>query len=217
MADVILTLPEESAFANDQNPTTASVIIFPKQGSDILTSKSKVKGIQHLVELSVEGLTSDNITILNGETNEEVNDFESMEAADKINNLDKQQKLIRKLESEYSAAVLKSLQSTFGDKRVKIANMKIDMDMSERSSTGKKYTGINIKEDNPNTVYDDSITVESLKLSEETVKKSQTGTGYNPEGPAGIEGQNPPVYSDMSNVIGKTEEVGAKINYALNE
>ena len=95
--------------------------------------------------------------------------------------------------------------------------MKIDMDMSERESTGKKYTGINIKEDNPNTVYDDSITVESLKLSEETVKKSQTGTGYNPEGPAGIEGQNPPVYSDMSNVIGKTEEEGAKINYALNE
>ncbi len=217
LASVILTLPEETAFANDQNPTTASVVLFPKQGSDVLTSRSKVQGIQHLVELSVEGLTADNITILNGDTNEEINDFDSLEAADKINNLDKQQKLIRKLESEYSAAVLKSLQYTFGDNRVRIANMKIDMDMSERESTGKKYTGINIKEDNPNTVYDDSITVESLKLSEETVKKSQTGTGYNPEGPAGIEGQNPPVYSDMSNVIGKTEEEGAKINYALNE
>ena len=110
-----------------------------------------------------------------------------------------------------------ALQKTFTDDRVRIANMKIDMDMSERSSTGKKYTGINIKDDNPNTVYDDSITVESLKLSEETVKKSQTGTGYNPEGPAGVEGQNPPVYSDMSNVIGETKEEGAKINYALNE
>ncbi|MBO4320217.1 MAG: flagellar M-ring protein FliF [Treponema sp.] len=215
-ADVLLTLPEETAFANDQNPTTATVIIFPKMGSDILSSRSKVQGIQHLVELSVEGLTSDNISIVNGETNEEVNDFEGLEAADKINNLDKQQKLIRKLESEYSVAVLTSLQKTFTDDRVRIANMKIDMDMSEKTSTGTRYSGIDIKKDNPNTVYDDSITVESLKLSEETVKKSQTGTGYNPEGPAGIEGQNPPVYSDMSNVIGETKEEGAKINYALN-
>ena len=118
LASVILTLPEETAFANDQNPTTASVVLFPKQGSDVLTSRSKVQGIQHLVELSVEGLTADNITILNGDTNEEINDFDSLEAADKINNLDKQQKLIRKLESEYSAAVLKSLQYTFGDNRV---------------------------------------------------------------------------------------------------
>ena len=216
-AHVTLSLPEESAFANDQKPTTASVILFPKQGSDVLTSKSKVQGIQHLIELSVEGLTADNISIVNGDTNDEINDFESMEAADKINNLDKQQKLIRKLESEYSTAVIKSLQETYTDKRVRIANMKIDMDMSERTSTGKKYSGINIKEDNPNTVYDDSVTVESLVVAEEIVKKSQTGTGYNPEGPAGIEGQNPPVYSDMSNVIGKTEEEGVKKNYALNE
>ena len=216
-AHVTLSLPEESAFANSQNPTTASVILFPKSGSDVLTSRSKVQGIQHLIELSVEGLTADNISIVNGDTNEEINDFDSLEAADKINNLDKQQKLIRKLESEYSVAVLTALQKTFTDDRVRIANMKIDMDMSERSSTGKKYTGINIKDDNPNTVYDDSITVESLKLSEETVKKSQTGTGYNPEGPAGVDGQNPPVYSDMSNVIGETKEEGAKINYALNE
>ncbi|MBP5358016.1 MAG: flagellar M-ring protein FliF [Treponema sp.] len=216
-AHVTLSLPEETAFADDQNPTTASVILFPKYGSDVLSSRSKVQGIQHLVELSVEGLTSDNISLVNGDTNEEINDFDSMEAADRINNIDKQQKLIRKLESKYSTDVVTALQKTYGTDRVRIANMKIDMDMSERESNGKKYSGINIKDDNPNTVYDDSITVESLKLSEETVIKSQTGTGYNPEGPAGIEGQNPPVYSDMSNVIGETKEEGAKINYALNE
>ncbi|MBP5753865.1 MAG: flagellar M-ring protein FliF [Treponema sp.] len=215
-AHVTLSLPEETAFANDQNPTTASVILFPKHGSDVLTSRSKVQGIQHLVELSVEGLTADNISIVNGDTNEEINDFDSLAEADKVNNLDKQQKLIRKLESEYSVAVLRALQLTYTDNRVIIANMRIDMDMSEKTSTGTRYSGIDIKKDNPNTVYDDSITVESLKLSEETVKKSQTGTGYNPEGPAGVEGQNPPVYSDMSNVIGETKEEGAKVNYALN-
>lgn len=32
------------------------------------------------------------------------------------------------------------------------------------------------------------------------------GSGFNPEGPASIEGQNPPVYTDMSNVIGKRSE-----------
>ncbi|MBQ1662783.1 MAG: hypothetical protein II054_09790, partial [Treponema sp.] len=106
-------------------PTQASVILFAKQGSDVLASRAKVKGIQHLVMRSVEGLLEENITIVNGDTNEEINDFEGLDELEKTSITDKQQKLIRKLESEYSASVLKSLQNTYGVKRVKIANMKI--------------------------------------------------------------------------------------------
>ncbi|MBQ2552146.1 MAG: flagellar M-ring protein FliF, partial [Treponema sp.] len=127
-----------------------------------------------------------------------------------------QQKWIRKQEAYYQTQVINALQGTFGTKRVKIANMKIDMDMSERSYTATEYSGVTIKPDNPNTQYDDSEVRDSLVLSEETVDKKFTGTGYNPEGPAGTEGQNPPVYSDMSNVIGETTESGVKRNYVMN-
>lgn len=215
-ANVILTLPEESLFSDNQKPTTASVTIFAKS-DDVLASRSRVKGIQRLIARSVEGLNEDNITIVNGDTGEEINDFEGMAENDKISLVAKQEREIRKLESEYSSQVLKQLQTTFGDKRVKVTNMTIEMDMSQETFSSKEYSGITIKADNPDTVYDDSEIVHSLVISEETVDKKFTGTGYNPEGPAGVEGQNPPVYSDMSNVIGQSTENGAKRNYALNE
>lgn len=216
-AEVVLALPEESLFSSNQNPTTASVILYSRGGSNILEDKKQIKGIQNLILRSVEGLKAENISIVDGATGQEINDFEGMAESDRLSNIEKEKRIILKLETEYASRVLKALQVTFGDKRVQIANMKIDMNTSKRTTNSKEYTGITIRPDNPNTPYDDSEIVEKLVLSEETVDKSFTGTGYNPEGPAGIEGQNPPVYSDMSNVVGKTTENGAKRNYALNE
>ena len=216
-ANVMLSLPKAATFKNAQNPTTASVVIYPRAGSDVLEGKKSVKGIMHLIMRSIEGLKEEDITILNGDTNEEVSDLSGLEDADHQKNVENQQKWIRKQEAYYQSQVVNALQSTFGAKRVTIANMKIDMDMSERSYTATEYSGVTIKPDNPNTIYDDSEVRDSLVLSEETVDKKFTGTGYNPEGPAGTEGQNPPVYSDMSNVIGETTESGVKRNYVMNQ
>lgn len=216
-ANVMLSLPKAATFKNAQNPTTASVVIYPRAGSDVLEGKKSVKGIMHLIMRSIEGLKEEDITILNGDTNEEVSDLSGLEDADHQKNVENQQKWIRKQEAYYQSQVVNALQSTFGAKRVTIANMKIDMDMSERSYTATEYSGVTIKPDNPNTIYDDSEVRDSLVLSEELVDKKHTGTGYNPEGPAGVEGQNPPVYSDMSNVIGETTESGVKRNYVMNQ
>ncbi len=216
-AEVILSLPEETLYSTNQNPTTASVILYARGNSDVLSDKRRIRGIQNLVIKAVEGLREEDIVILDGITQLQINDFEGMAESDRIANIDKQQKLIRKMEAEYSSKVLAALKNTYSDKRVKIANMKIEMDMSEEQVGETIYSGITIRPDNPNTPYDDSEIVNSLVISEETVNKSFTGTGFNPEGPAGIEGQNPPVYSDMSNVIGKSVEDGAKRNYALNK
>lgn len=215
-AEVVLTLPEESLFSSNQNPTTASVILFSRGGSNILEDKKQIKGIQNLIMRGVEGLKAENISIVDGATGQEINDFEGMAESDRLSNIEKEKRIILKLETEYASRVLKALQVTFGDKRVQIANMKIDMNTSKRTTTSKQILPTVLREDNPNTPYDDSEIVEKIVVSEETINKSFTGTGYNPEGPAGVEGQNP-VYSDMSNVIGKSEEVAAKKNYAFGE
>ncbi len=215
-ANVKLSLPEEATFVSEQKPTTASVILFAKPGSDILTNKKQIKGIQHLVMRSVEGLREEDITIVDGNTGDEINDFKGMEQFDSLTAQEKRNKIIRKQESEYQAAALKSLQAIYTDDRVRIAAMKIDMDMSEKHTESEEHTGITIKPDNKDTPYDDSVIVNSLILSEETVDKTYEGTGYNPEGVAGVDGQNPPVYVDASNMIGKSTETGAKRNYALN-
>ena len=216
-ADVKLSLPEDSLFSATQKPVTASVILYARGGSDILHDKKQIRGIQHLIQRSVEGLLEENISIVDGLTSLEINDFEGMRETERIDNVAREQRLIQTLENEYSSRVLKALTSTFTDKRVRIANMKIDMNMSKRSTTATEYSGITIKADNPDTPYDDGEVVQSLVRSEEVVDKTFTGTGYNPEGPAGVEGQNPPVMSDMSNLVGKSTETGAKRNYALNQ
>jgi flagellar M-ring protein FliF len=124
--------------------------------------------------------------------------------------------LFRKLEVEYRAKILKALQSTLTEDRVRDLNIKIDMDMSQKSSEATEYSPITVKKDNPDTPYDDSEYRDTLPVSSQTVTKEWQGTGYNPEGPAGTEGQNPPVYSDMSNVIGKSTETGVTQNNVIN-
>ena len=92
----------------------------------------------------------------------------------------------------------------------------IEMDMSQKKSDSTEYSPIVIKPDNPDTPYDDSEYRDTLPLSQQTVTKEWQGTGYNPEGPAGVEGQTPPTYSDMSNVIGRSTETGVTQNNVIN-
>ncbi len=73
----------------------------------------------------------------------------------------------------------------------------VPSDLRKSSFTNKDtaYSPITIREDNPEIPYDDYVP------SDQVVSKDLRGTAYNPEGPAGVEGQNPPVYSEMSNII----------------
>ncbi len=218
LANVTVALPEDSLFASTQKMTTASVTLFAAYGrEDVLSSKKKVQGLQNLIKKSVEGLTDEGITILNGDTLEEINDFAGMEESEAVEITEKQQKLIRKKETEYSNQVLEQLSGTFGRDRVRITSMKIEMDQSKQTVQEKKYSGVTIKPDNPDTPYDDSEIRDNLVLSFEEINNVFEGTGYNPEGPSGVQGQNPAVYSDASNLIGKETRSSIKQNNALNE
>jgi flagellar M-ring protein FliF len=61
-ARVHLVLPHKTLFVEEQQPTTASVVLKLKDGEKKL-EKSQIEGIVNLVALSVEGLTKDKITI----------------------------------------------------------------------------------------------------------------------------------------------------------
>lgn len=215
-ANVVVTMPENALFAEDQNPVTASVVLYTKPGSDLTTNRKKVEGVQKIILKAVEGLKAENIVISDSAGNI-LNDFEGMAEIDNVSVTEKEQKLIQKQEAVYRAKVLNALQQTFGNDRVRDLNIKIDMDMSKQKIEAKEYSPIVIKPDNPDTPYDDSEIVPSVTISSEEVYKEWKGTGYNPEGPAGVEGQNPPVYSDMSNLYGVSTESGKKKNEVINE
>jgi len=215
-ADVTLVIPEKELFFDSQNPVTASVIIRPKNNSsDILTNRNRILGLQRLILSAVEGLTAENLIIadVNGE---QINDFEGMAESDRVDIIAKQQKLRREQETKIRASILQSLQRTFTEDRCRDMNVAVEMDMSEKKSDSTTYSPIEIKKDNPDTPFDDSEYRDTLPLSQQTITKEWQGTGFNPEGPAGVEGQNPPVYSDMSNVIGKSTETGVTQNNVIN-
>ena len=215
MADVNIVLPEDKLFAADQNPVTASIILKTTPSSTLLSDRKRILGIQRLVLSAVEGLREENLIITDSEGNQ-VNDFEGMAESDRVDIVAKQQKLIRKQEVELRARILKALQRTYGEDRCRDMIVSVEMDMSQKTSEATVYSPIEIKADNPDTPYDDSEYRDTLPLSKQTVTKEWQGTGYNPEGPAGVEGQTPPVYSDMSNVIGRSTETGTTVNNVIN-
>lgn len=61
-ARVHIVMPEDSLFEDDQQKTTAAVTIKRKTGAEI--SEDQVRAIANLIAYSVEGLTTDNITIV---------------------------------------------------------------------------------------------------------------------------------------------------------
>lgn len=216
VAFVTLVLPETSLFASEQNPVSASIAIRPSRNSDLLTNRKKVQGIQSFILSAVEGLSAENLTILDQQSGTILNDFAGMEEADRITNTEKQQKLIRKQEAQLESKVLTALQNMYTSDRITDVIAHYEMDMSEKNVESTTYSPIQIKADNPDTPYDDSEYRDTLPISQQTVTKEWQGTGYNPEGPAGVEGQTPPVYSDMSNVVGKSTETGVTQNNVVN-
>ena len=215
-ASVVVNIPEKTLFTADQDPVSASVILYPKPGSDITTNRTKVEGIQKILKFAVQGLKDENITIADS-SGTVLNDFEGMKEWDRLTRIEKEQKLIAQLETQYRAKILNSLQQIYGMDRVRDLNLKIEMDMSDKSVQTRDYLPTTIKSDNPETPYDDSEVVPSVTLSSETSTTRWQGSGYNPEGPAGVEGQTAPAYKDMSNLYGLSEQSIVKKNELVGQ
>ncbi|GHT57682.1 flagellar M-ring protein FliF [Spirochaetia bacterium] len=215
-ASVTIVSPGTELFVRDQKPVTASVIIFPKPGSTITQDRKKIEGIQKILKFAVQGLIDSNIVITDS-AGLVLNDFEGMAAFDRISLIEKEQKQIQTLEAKYRAQVLASLQSTFTTDRVRDLNIKIDMDMSKKNTESEEYGPIILKERTPGLAYDDSEMVPSITRSKNISSTSWEGTGANPEGPAGVEGQTPPAFKDMSNLYGKMTQETLFQNEELNK
>jgi flagellar M-ring protein FliF len=214
-ANVTIVTPERELFRQDQNPVTASVIIIPKPGSDIVQNRRKVEGIQKTLKFAIEGLKDENIVITD-QTGLVLNDFESMADFDRLSLIEKETKLVQTLEAKYRALILSSLQSTFSAERVRDINIKIDMDMSRRTVNTEESFPITMKPRTPGLPYDDSVLLQSIPRSQHNSSTTWEGTGFNPEGPSGVEGQVPPSFRDMQNLFGRMTQETTTLNEEIN-
>ena len=215
-ANVTLVMPERTLFASEQNPVTASVIITPRLGSDITQNRKKIEGIQKLLKFAVAGLQDDTIVITD-QNGIVLNDFTGQAELDRLSFIERGNKMIRTLEAQYRAVILKSLQDTFTADRVRDLNIKIEMDLSRKAISTEEYFPTTIRPRTPGSSYDDSEIVPSVTRSKTTSSTTWKGTGFTPEGPPGVEGQTAPAFRDMSNLYGEVTQETLVDNEEINK
>ncbi len=214
-AKVTLVIPKVQLFADDQKPVTTSVIIQPKPGSDISQNRNKIEGIVKLIQFAVEGLLAENITIMDISGNV-LNDFNGLEDVDRLNLTSRMLRQKKALEAQYTASILQSLSNVFTPSRVDIVNFDIDLEFVKKEIATQEHFPITMQQDDPNTPYSELEVVPSIVRSKENSSENFEGTGFNPEGPPGQEGQTPPAYQDLSNLVGHYESNKNIENYEIN-
>ena len=212
---VTLVLPENVLFQEDQNKVSASIILTAKPGSDIKENRKKIEGIVKLVKFAVEGLSDEYITITDHQGNV-LNDFAGLEKFDRLELAKREMKIKTDQERKLKTAILSSLRQVFGKARVEIVNLDIDLDMGKKTVETEEHFPITMKADNPGTPFDETEVVPSITLSQNTVDESFRGTGFNPEGPPGQEGQTPPAYKDLDGMVGEYSRNNETRNEVVN-
>jgi flagellar M-ring protein FliF len=215
-ASVTITMPEDRLFVEEQNPVTASIILTPRPGSDIVENRNKIEGIVKLVQFAVEGLAEENITITD-QRGIVLNDFAGMAEFDRLELARREIKTVREAETTLKARILRSLQAIFTEDRVQIVDLNITPDFDKQSTSTEEHFPITMKPDNPSTPWDDSEVLGNIAISKQTEEEHFEGTGFNPEGPPGQEGQMPPAYKDLDNLVGKYDRSKVTENQAVNK
>jgi len=214
-ARVTLVMPEQALFTSEQQPSTASVIITPKPGSDISSNRNKIEGIVRLIRFAVEGLEEENIVITDV-YGKQLNNFLDLQDFDRLELTKRMLREKQLQEAQYMARILQQLQAIFTEKRVRIINMDIDLEFVKKSVQTEEHFPIEMVPEDPATPYPDRVVKDSFVISEASTNENFQGTGFNPEGPAGQEGQTPPQYQDLTNLVGNYEQDNQQTNYVVN-
>jgi len=214
-ASVTIAFPEDRLFLEEQNPITASVILTPKPGSDIRENRAKVEGIEKLIQFAIEGLTPENITI-SDLTGLVLDDFEGLSELDRIELTRRELELKAAEERRLRGEVLDGIAGMLTADRVRIPRLEVEIDMSQKEIQTREVFPITVVSDNPLTPYDDSQLELYVPLSVQSIEEEFRGTGFNPEGPPGQEGQTPPAYKDLQDTVGEWSNTSRTQNNEIN-
>lgn len=213
---VTIAFPEDEFFMEEQNPVTASVIISPKPGSDLTENRRKIESIEDLIRFAVEGLAPENITITDRRSGVKLNNFENLAEFDRLELNRRELEVKRQVERQYITQIQESLSRIFGKDRVQVSNIDIVLDYGNRTIEREEFSPIVMTSDNPTTPYDETQVQESIERSRTTFTEDYEGTAFNPEGPAGQEGQTPSAYQDLEEFPGRYSRSDVTVNNEIN-
>lgn len=215
-AEVTLVLPDTAIFAEDQQPVKASIIVTPAPGSDLSTNRKQLEGIVSLVQRAVEGLDEENITITD-HRGVILNNFADLADFDTLELAKRQMQQKASLEADHKRTILNELQGILTKDRVRVVNVSIDVSFDKQTENLKEFLPMTLVPDDPTTPYKETEVTPNVLRSEESVDESFRGTGFNPEGPPGQEGQIPPAYQELDDLVGTYDRGSTIKNYEINE
>jgi flagellar M-ring protein FliF len=93
----------------------------------------------------------------------------------------------------------------------------MDFNWDNITEENEEYTPIIIEPDNPATPYSERQVKDSFVVSEKSTKEHFQGHGWNPEGPAGTEGNTPPGYKASDDQFSKYDKEDNVKNYTVNK
>lgn len=202
-ARVHIVLPEDSLYKKNEKPATASIMLILSRSVQL--TPAEVKGIVNLVAHSVQGLTPENITIVD-EAGNILNENESDDALaqQQRNNLKalNQIEMTRKVRDNIQQNIQTLLDNSLGRGQA-FVRVSVELDFDERQTDRQTFT----------PVVDEA----GIIRSQQDVSETYSGRSNMPGGPAGVQGNVPGYVAEDRNANADYERKESTKNYEVNE
>lgn len=194
-ARVHIVLPKRSLFVQESQPATASVLLQLRPGAQL--SRNQVRAIANLVASSVEGLSPENVTIVDAKgTVLNSPDFDELgQVADRF-------EMKFRYEQQLENSIVAMLERIFGYGNV-VSRVNATLDFSKREQYSEVYSPVQRGEG----------LVRSTQTYDETYRGVNTSAGGVPGVDANVPGY---VFADGGEGLTEWERHENVVNYELN-
>lgn len=189
-ADVLIALPEPELYVEEEKPVTASIRVTLKPFTEL--KPDQIKGIVNLVAFAVEGLSPDNITIVD-QYGRVLTDLIKEKRFTLGEEAEELLKIRRKEEMKLEQKIRKRLKEILGEDKAEVL-VRLDLSFDKEKSKIKRVEPITVKKGTGK--FAEVEVYEGLTVSEEKEKEKFEGKGVPPEGPPGVE-PNLPAYKEV--------------------
>ena len=201
-ARVHIVLPEDSLYKKNEKPATASIMLILGRNSAV--TPEEIKGIVNLVAHSVQGLTPENITIVD-EAGNILNENESDEAAkDKRSNerVLHQIEMTKRVRDSIQQNIQTLLDNSLGRNQA-FVRVSVELDFDEKNVDRQTFTPV--------------VEEGGIIRSQQDVTESYNGRSNMPGGPAGVQSNVPGYVAENRNSNAEYERKESTRNYEVNE
>ena len=201
-ARVHIVLPEDSLYKKNEKPATASIMLMLSPEQHL--TEAEVKGIVNLVSHSVQGLTPENVTLVDeaGNILNETEDEDVIKAQKFNNQAFAQIEITRKIRDNLQQNIQTLLDNSLGAGNA-FVRVSVELDFDERKIDRQTFT----------PVVDEA----GIIRSQQDISESYNGTSNQPGGPAGVQGNIPGYVAEDRNANAAYERKESTRNYEINE